>query len=71
VPRRFIAAELKATHSLIDDSRRESTMAVPTVSVDGHSIETEILDADMTRAELVFALRHLRFNRNDLSALKP
>jgi hypothetical protein len=33
-------------------------------------IEPEILDADMTRADLAFALRHLNFSRKGFAPLK-
>jgi hypothetical protein len=35
-----------------------------------HSIEPEILDADLTPSDLAFALEHLTFNRNGLSTLR-
>jgi hypothetical protein len=36
----------------------------------GYRIEPEVLDGDMRPSDLVFALEHLRFSRQDLSVLK-
>jgi hypothetical protein len=45
-------------------------MAEATTDHNFYKLEPEILDADMSRGDLVFALEHLRFSRQDLSVLK-
>jgi hypothetical protein len=35
-----------------------------------HSIEPDILDDELTPADLAFALAHLKFNRNGLATLR-
>jgi hypothetical protein len=37
---------------------------------ESHSIEPDILDESMTRADLMFALEHLHFGRDDLGRLQ-
>jgi hypothetical protein len=36
----------------------------------GYKIEPEILDEDMNRGDLVFALEHLRYGKSGLSPVK-
>jgi hypothetical protein len=37
---------------------------------DYNKLQPEVLDADMTRADLAFALRHLNFSRKGFAPLK-